>query len=297
MNRVGMVSGPSRLDDASFLFSAWSGLTQARTELGIKTTILEAAEEGDLDSNMDYLTYDGYELIWAVGYNTQEVVERAAARNPTTHFCTVDVAFEETPPNVTSVVFDEHHGAFLAGYAAAKLSESGAVGFVGGEECELISKFAAGFAAGALHANPEIDVKVDYAGSFIKYNAGRVVAERLLGAGCDILFHAAGSAGKGAIRVAKDRGKYIIGVDCDQAFLAPGNVITSMLKRVDQSVLALTRDLYHGVTPNPVRRFGLADDAIALTPIMHPAAGAELEHDLAAVRSGIVNGSIEVPSA
>ena len=297
MIRVGMVSGPSRLDDASFLFSAWSGLTQAQSELGIKTTILEAIEDGDTKSNMDYLTYDGYDVIWAVGYNTREVVEQTAPKFPQIRFCTVDVEFDDRPANVASVVFDEHHGAFLAGYAAATLSTTGTIGFLGGVECELIAKFAAGYQAGAQLARPAVSLKTRYAGSFVRYNDGRATAERLYDDGCDIVFHAAGSAGKGAIRVAKDRGRYVIGVDTDQAFLAPGSVITSMLKHVDRTVLGLTRDIAENRPVDGIRRFGLADGAIGLTPIAHPKSSPEVEQQLRDLSDQIVAREIEVPSA
>ncbi|MCG8478104.1 MAG: BMP family ABC transporter substrate-binding protein [Spirochaetales bacterium] len=233
---IGMISGVSRLDDSAFLFSAWSGLKALNEEFGYNTTILESDEEQDTLMNARYLAHSNFDLMWAVGYGTQEAVEFIAPRFPKIPICTVDMSFDSVPPSVVSVRFDEHHGSFLAGVVAARASKTRTVGFVGGVRGELMDRFAQGFVQGVEYVGG-VEARVEYCGSFISFQAGRNTAEAMYGEGCDVLFHAAGAAGRGVIRTAKDLGKMVIGVDRDQSFLAPRNVITSMLKRIDRAVV------------------------------------------------------------
>ncbi len=291
-----MTSGVSRLDDAAFLFSAWTGLRAADDRLDIKTSILESNVEEDVLNNIRYFAYDGYDCIWAIGYNTQAVVEEVAPKFPNIPFVVVDGNFDPIPGNVVSVGFAEHHGAYLVGYLAATLSEAGHVGFLGGEEIDLIKRFEAGFLAGTRCCSGAIDVSCEYAGSFVSYAAGRAAADRLIELGCDIIFHAAGSAGKGAIRTAKQRGIYIIGVDTDQRFLAPGTVITSMVKRLDRAVDRLTEEVLEGrVTGGGHIAFSLADNAIALADIEHPKVNDDVLEIMGSLRQKIIDGEITVP--
>lgn len=295
MKQVGMVSGISRLDDAAFYFSAWTGLKAVHETLGCKTSILESQEKKDVLENMRYLAYGEYDVIWSVGYNTASAVVEVAAKFPNTTFCTIDVSLQSPPQNVITTEFAEDEGSFLAGWVAAALSRSRAIGFVGGVHSELIDRFERGFTTGAKSFDREIVVETRYTDSFIHYAAGREAADALYGEGCDILFHAAGSAGKGAIRSAKEHDHYIIGVDTDQSFLAPNNVITSMLKRVDRAVTDLTTALVQDeVVEERIRVFGLKEDAVLLAPVTHPEWTTQLQEQLDEVIAGLRSGSITI---
>ena len=54
--------------------------------------------------------------------------------------------------------------------------------------------------------------------------------------GSDVVFAAAGGTGIGVLQTAADEGILSIGVDANQNYLHPGQVLTSMLKRVDNAV-------------------------------------------------------------
>ena len=289
-----MISGVSRLDDSAFLFSAWSGLKALNEEFGYQTTILESDEEQDTLMNARYLAHSNFDLIWAVGYGTRDAVEFVAPRFPRIPICTVDMSFDSIPPNVVSVRFDEHHGAFLAGVAAARASKTRSVGFVGGVRGELMDRFAHGFVHGVEHVG-RVETHVAYCGSFISFQAGRNTAEAMYGKGCDVLCHAAGAAGRGVIRTAKDLGKMVIGVDRDQSFLAPRNVITSMLKRIDRAVVEISRDILERKKPVGVEvRLGLATEAIRLAPFSHRDLPEDLDEEIARVTEDLIAGRIEV---
>ena len=98
------------------------------------------------------------------------------------------------------------------------------VGFVGGMESEVISRFAAGFKAGVESVDPSIKVQVDYAGSFGDAAKGKTIAAAQYAAGADVVYQAAGGTGAGVFAEAKSLNEsrpenekvWVIGVDRDQ---------------------------------------------------------------------------------
>src|SRR5205807_25869 len=76
---------------------------------------------------------------------------------------------------------------------------------------------------------------------FVDQQKGKEIGLNHISQGCDILFQVAGGSGLGYIAAAKEKGVYAIGVDADQADVAPGTVITSALKKVDQAVFQTVR--------------------------------------------------------
>jgi basic membrane protein A len=99
-----------------------------------------------------------------------------------------------------------------------------------------IDVFLYGYLQGACAVNPNIDVLMAYANDFGDPAKGREMALAMHEQKADVVFQVAGGTGAGVIEAAKDENFFAIGVDSDQDYLAPGNVLTSMLKRVDIAV-------------------------------------------------------------
>ena len=180
-------------------------------------------------------------------------------------------------PNVASIMFKEQEGAFLAGVAAALMTKSDKIGFVGGMEIPVIERFQAGFVAGVAAVNPDIKVDVKYTGAFDKAELGKAEANRMYSSGVDIIFHAAGGTGNGVFSEAKERktadkdaNVWVIGVDSDQydeGQVGDDNItLTSMLKRVDVAVKDIA-NLHVKVNSQVVKQksYGLADEGVALS--------------------------------
>lgn len=64
--------------------------------------------------------------------------------------------------------------------------------------------------------------------------------------GVDIIFHAAGNVGTGVIESAKENDKFVFGVDRDQSYLAPEYVIASTIKKVNEAIKSVGKDLADG---------------------------------------------------
>jgi basic membrane protein A len=153
------------------------------------------------------------------------------------------------------------------GALAALTSRTGKVGFVGGMEIPLIRKFEAGYTAGAKAVNPKCEVIVKYAGTtataFKDPTKGKELALAEYQAGADVIFHASGSTGLGVFEAARETGKLAIGVDADQYDEAPGHILTSMIKRVDNAVFETVREVKAGQWSGGVRTLGLAEQGVS----------------------------------
>lgn len=294
---VGLVFDSGGRGDKSFNDSAWAGLERAINELGIEHRVVESKSEKDYDQNLAAMADQGCDLVFAVGLGMESALKKVAATYPKTKFAIVDGLVEAD--NVRSLRFKEEEGSFLAGYLAALMSESGRVGFVGGKEIPLIKKFHAGFVAGAKTARPDVVVLPEkYTGSWDNTDTGKLAAKALFADGADVVYHAAGKAGLGVFAAAEEAMKYAIGVDSDQDYLAPGVVLTSMVKRVDESVFQTVKDVLDGKFESGVKVYDLASGGVGLSEMKHTKdqVGAERLAKVEEVSAKIKSGEISVPS-
>lgn len=298
MKKIGMCTGESRIDDSSFIFSAWSGLKKVREELGLKTSIIESVDDSDTHKHLSYLAENGYDLVFTVGYQMAEDLRAAAALYPDVLFCGIDADIDQLLPNMVALQFREIEGAYLAGFAAASVSRSGRIGFLGGMDIPLINRFRSGYQAGAEDARPGVEIEIMYADSFLSYAKGQVIGKEMYDNGCDVIFHAAGTVGKGLIRTAKELDTLVIGADIDQSFLAPGNVLTSMLKDVKMTVFTACRQFIDGELKGGMgRSFGIKEGLVDLAPLMHdPRVPDGLEDELAGLKNRIAGGELSIVS-
>lgn len=269
------------------------------------------------EENLRLLAEQGQELIIANGFAFAQNVWRVGTEFPDTMFaitdsCPQDDTFADTEmANVRCMLFSEEQGSFLVGAAAALKSTTGTVGFIGGVQVPLILKFQAGFEAGALAANPDIEilpaVYLTQVPDFTGFNdpvKGKEAALALYGQGADVIFHAAGGSGLGLFQAAAelstdDSFLWAIGVDSDQ-YNSVGDpalqehILTSMLKRVDTAVAKAISDFLEGsFTPGPVR-LGLAEEGVG-----YSTTGGfvdDIAADLDAYAAQIIDGTIVVPT-
>lgn len=118
---------------------------------------------------------------------------------------------------------------------------------------------------------PTAQVLAAYTGSFADPGKGKELALTQFSQGAQVVFHASGSCGLGVIDAAKSKGTgfYAIGVDADQDYLAPGRVLTSMMKRVDVTVYDVCRSVVDGHFKAGDQVFGIKEGGIGLSPMKY----------------------------
>lgn len=246
--KVGMAYDVGGRGDQSFNDAAAAGLDKAKAEFGVETTEATAVDgepESAREERLQQLIDAGYDTIVAVGFAYAPSVGKVSEANPDVTFALID-STDATGENIANLTFAEEEGSFLVGAAAALMTETDHIGFVGGVQVPLIEKFQAGYDAGAKHINPDITIDDTYLTQAPDFSGfgdpakGKTAAEGMFQGGADIVYHAAGGSGGGVFTAAKEAGKFAIGVDSDQALTAAPEVqdviITSMLKKVDVAV-------------------------------------------------------------
>jgi basic membrane protein A len=295
--KVGIVFDTGGRGDKSFNDSAWRGLQKAEQELGIEVLAVDSKSVKDYETNLSGAAEQGADLVIAVGINMQSAIQKVAKDMPETKFAIIDA--DVTLDNVRSLLFTEHEGSFLVGYVAGLTTKTNKVGFIGGQELPLIKKFEVGFAAGAKAANPKVEfLAPKYTGSWDDIDKARGAAKILYGVGADIIFHAAGRAGQGLIMEAEAQKKLAIGVDSDQDGIAPGTVLTSMIKRVDEAVYQTVKDLKDGNFSSGQKVYDLKANGVGTSEFTHTKdlIGAANLEKLEEVKKKIVSGEIAVPT-
>ena len=307
--RVGLVFDIGGRGDKSFNDSAYRGLERAHNELGVEIQYIEPTEGADRETGLREYASRGFDLVFGVGFMFSDDVEKIAREFPNVKFACVDYTMKfdgqghplPPPPNVVGLRFREEEGSFLAGAAAALVSQSGVIGFVGGMDIPLIHKFEAGYRAGARHVRPGIQVLVGYAGvnaqAFKDPAKGKELASSMYGRGADVIFHASGTTGFGVFEAARERGKLAIGVDSDQYDEAPAHVLTSMVKDVDVAVFETIRRVRDGQFTAGVQELGLREGGVH---IVRDARNRDLLPDdvdarVRALSDSVAQGLIQVP--
>ncbi len=311
-----MVSDFGGFDDKSFNETSHKGLTDAEAELGIEIAELESNAEGEYAGNVEALVNQNCNIIVTVGFALATATEEAARQNTDRKFAIVDYGSFEGVDNAKGLTFNTAEPAFLAGYVAASMTQTGIVGTFGGAKYPTVTIFMHGFAQGVEYYNQVkgTDVKVlgwDTAtqdGQFIGGNepfedqaGGKNTANTLISQGADIILPVAGPAGLGALAAAKESGGKVnaIWVDTDGYVSAPEYkdvIITSVEKAMDVAVLEAIKAAKDGTFTSEPYVGTLQNGGVDLSEFhdFDSKVSAETKAELEQIRADIISGKIVV---
>jgi basic membrane protein A and related proteins len=307
---VGIVFDMGGRGDKSFNDGAYYGAERAAKELGARVRFIEPGEGSDREAGLRLLAAEGMDLVIGVGFIFTDDLTQLAKEYPNTSFAGVDysVATDKDgkvippPANLAALKFREEQGSFLVGAIAALVGKSKKVGFVGGMNFPLIHKFEMGYIAGVKAVCPDCEVLSQYAGvtpeAFSNPGKGKELALSQYQQGVNVIFHASGSTGLGVFEAARQTGKLAIGVDADQYNEAPGYVLTSMVKGVDNSVFDAIKRVKESRFKGGIYQYGLAEGGVGYVfntnndKLIPPDVRTRVE----ALKQEIIAGRIKVPS-
>jgi basic membrane protein A len=308
------VTDTGGVDDKGFNQTAWKGVLDGQSMLGIEGKLLESEDETDYEPNINSFLAQDCDLIITVGFLLGDATKAAAEANPDQKFSIIDYAYDPAIANVLGQVYATDEAAFLAGYLAAGVSKTGAVGTFGGINIPPVTIFMDGFYHGVAYYNEKkgADVKVLgwdpaakeglFTNNFDSLSDGRDFAKNLNDEGADIVMPVAGPVGQGSAALATELGAdalKIIGVDVDQFETDPEHgavFLTSVLKRMDATTVDVIKQAIDGSFAGGVLVGTLDSGGVGLAPYhdLASAVPADLQSELDAIRQGIIDGSINV---
>jgi basic membrane protein A len=327
--KVGEVTDLGGVDDKSFNASAWQGVQDAITQLGIDGKYLESKDQSDYAKNIQQFLGEGDNLIITVGFLLGVDTATAAKANPNTNFAIIDYTYPDCWPgavegkdcgsstdisNVRGLAFQTDQAAFLAGYAAAGMTKTGTVGTFGGIKLPTVTIFMKGFEAGVKYYNTQKgknvvvlgwDTAKDdglFTGNFDSTDDGRKFAESLMQEGADIIMPVAGPVGLGSAAVCKETGKcLIIGVDNDWYESAPeykSVILTSVMKKINVAVFNTIKDGMDGKFTGGTVTYTIKDGGVDMAPFhdFDSQVSAELKAEIEAAKAALIDGSLTVDS-
>jgi basic membrane protein A len=306
--RVGMVSDVGGVDDASFNQNTWEGLQRAERELGVSARFIESQAQADYEKNITEFAEQKYDLIITVGFMLLDATKKMAEQYPEQKMAIVDGAYEPPIPNVKGIIFKVDEAAFPAGYLAAAWADlkdpaDPKVGWVAGMQIPPVEQFIVAYENGVRYYNEKkgrnVQVKGVYVGDFEAPDQGKMQGLSLIDEGVDVIFGCGGKTGNGGLTAAKERGKWGIGVDVDQYRTLPNErdiLLSSVMKRLDNSVLAAVKELVNGRFKGGENYVATArNGGVGLAPFhdLDRQIPAGLKAELAEITRGIIDGTIK----
>ena len=315
-----MVADIAGTGDQGYNASAWQGVEQAAAESGAEARLLESGSEDDYLPNIQTFVEQDCDVIVTVGWRMGEVTLVSAEANPETAFAIVDIGYELPPPNLRSLVFAIEQPAFLAGYTAAAMTETGIVGTFGGMDIPPVTLFMDGFVEGVDFYNAEKEKLGDlmsgsrpnvevlgwnlesheglFIGNFEDLDAGRIFAQDLVEQGADIVLAVAGPVGQGSAALASELGSFMmIGVDVDMTLIDPENAavyLTSITKGVRNTVHRAVLDALAGHHNNEPLVGDLSNEGAGLAPNQFERVVPEdIKIELETIRQLIIEGVLQ----
>ncbi|MFA7361401.1 MAG: BMP family ABC transporter substrate-binding protein [Candidatus Kapaibacterium sp.] len=304
--KVGLVFDVGGRGDKSFNDAAYNGLVRAKKDFGIDFEVIDPGDGADRESALRKLaSKNDISLIFGVGFIFTEDITKIANDFPNKKFGCIDYSVNpdtKIPDNLSALEFKEEEGSFLVGAIAALKSKTNTIGFIGGMESSLIRKFEKGYTQGAKFVNPDINVIVTYisvTGEGFK-NPGKAeeIAISQYSKGADIIYHASGLSGIGLFKAAKENKKLAIGVDLNQYEEAPGFILTSMMKIVDEVIYQTISDFKNGTFKSGIKTLGLKEKGVGYVYDQNnkDLIPDEIKNKVDDIMNKIISGEIKVSS-
>lgn len=311
---IRLLTDATGIDDKSFNAAAWRGIVEYYGDTWENTPnrgklydVVTAQTQDMYIPNLRQAADEGYDLIMVTGFTWADALSEVAPQYPDQKFTIVDVDWVGQP-NVMEFIYSEEQGSYLVGLAAALQAKEDGIkdpkfGFIGGVPGATITKFEMGYVQGIRSVFPNAQIMDYYANDWGKPELAKAQAKNWYDMGVYCIFSAAGGTGNGTIAQAKEyrmQGKNVwaIGVDSDQYEdgIYSGTdsaVLTSMLKRVENSSLMVLKAVEEGTFTGGVVQMGMADEGVGYSTA-NPKLSQNVVKLVDAAKADINNGKIKI---
>jgi basic membrane protein A len=293
-----LTSGP--VSDAGWYAGAYEGLTQIGDSLGARISHQQTRTPAEFDEAFLSYATDGFDLVFAHGFEYQDAAVRAGAQFP--DMTIVVSGGGRVAEHVVPLIFSLEQGSYLAGLVAGGMTQSGIVGMVGGVAVPPAQGTFVAFEAGVKAVRPDARVLETWIGNWNDVAAAKEASVAQIQQGADVVIHNTDAASFGvfqAVREAVDAGRTVwaIGMNADQNDVAPEVILGSAVINIPRAFMQVARAWESGVLGRGPIYEGLAEGAVDFVPNpqMLDRIPAEFLERVREARAAIVAGQLEVP--
>jgi basic membrane protein A len=293
---------PEKIGLNPFFVLMDQGLQKAAADFGVEVKTIESTDPASIEQNLRTAVAEKYDLIITATFQVEDALNKIAPENPNMPFAIIDTVV--AGPNIRSVVFREHEAAYLLGAAAGLATKTGKVGNVVADDIPLLKKYTTGFAEGAKSVRPDVEIFINFVGSFTDSAKAKELALLQNSQGADFVAGMSAVGDLGVFDAAKEKGFFTSGQDTDNTGVDPDHVVLAQLKGTDAVVYETVKDFAEGNFSFDVRDYGLKEGGVGLTHVTHESAsplnafiGQEIVDKVKAIAEDIIAGKIKVTNA
>ena len=283
------------VNDMGFCQSAYDALVLLEEKYGCEIAYTENVQPADMAAVFTDYAANGYDIVFGHGFQFGDPALEVAPLYPDTYFiCAESNAAAE---NVATYIVSCEQGGYVEGVLAARMSESGKVGYIGPVEGASLIKIMNGFEDGAKSVNPDIEVQTAWTGSFTDTALAKEAAQAMIDSGVDVVAHDANECGNGAIFAAQEAGVWAMGDSYDQHELAPETVLTSSMYHFSVVYETAYLDVVNGNFKGELKYLGMAEGAVEMAPYydLESEIPEEVRTEIDELIASIVSGEFVVP--
>lgn len=263
-----------------------------KSELGAETQVTEnvpVANQADL-----YRQYaaSGYDLVIGWGGQFTDGAVQVAEEFPDVKFIVVNSGVDNGS-NLASIDTDIEAWQFLGGYVTARLSQTGTIGWIGGQCFPATAANLHGVEQGAKYANPDIRVLSTFTGDFEDPTKAQQAAQAMIENGAGALTGNLNNGWFGVFRAAQDNNNVPVVTEwADNSSLAPAVIASSIQKSQARFVVEVAKRVADGSFEGKHYQFGIDAD---WGPVMTDTAllPDELHAEVQDIQAKILSGEID----
>jgi len=290
---------PEKIGVNPFFQQMDEGAEKAAEEFGVDFKTIESADHSGIEENLRIAVSEDYDLIITTSFESEDALLKVAAENPDQKFAIIDTVVDL--PNVTSITFNEQEAAYLLGAAAGLATKTDKIGMIVAADIPLMKKWTVALEDGAKSMNPDVDVLINYVGSFDDPARAKELALLQASKGVDFIAGLAAVGDLGVFEAAKEEGFYTAGQDIDRTVLDPKHIVLSQLKGTDAAAYETIKAFVAGDLDTGIVSYGLADEGVGLTFVTHESEtplhefiGEDVIKQVIEIKDQIVDGSLKV---
>lgn len=266
ITRIAFVSYQA-LDSSEWLQNLVTGLNQFQEENpNVEIRCMEALTVDQYEPRVRACAEAGYDIIITTYADMSNATVAVAEDYPDIKFGILQGEMPDIAdyPNIQDFHLNRTESAFVQGAAAALMTKTGTVGFIGGSDSGGINEILAGYQQGIQYINNGTQDLVAYTNSFTDPTIGHDYALQMIADGADVIFGACGGSSTGCAQAAEESGIMYAACDVHYPDVAPNAEIGSAMNYFENMVISFIKDClagnYQGGTSS---EYGMSDGAVA----------------------------------